>query len=101
MAEVMRDPSRQQLPQRHWTEARMFAGQVELRIAEVPGLQDAQVGSTQGGEFLEQRFQGARRISLAVTKPVVGLEEPVRALGQDDTRPRHPTGLRAVDQITD
>jgi hypothetical protein len=50
----VRDPARQQLPQRHRSQLGMLAEERQLRVRQPPLLQRLQVGGAQLPEFIEQ-----------------------------------------------
>jgi hypothetical protein len=79
----------------------MNAGQFEGCGSQVQGAEQHEIGPAELSEFLEQGAERTTDVTGAMPEPVVGLEEGVRTLGQDDAGPRDPISLLAVNQVTD
>src|SRR5437762_3370348 len=79
----------------------MNAGQIEGGESQVPGAQQREIGLAEASEFLEQGVERPAGIAGAVPEAIVGLENGIGLLRQDDTGPRDPIRLLAVDQVAD
>src|SRR6185503_17207311 len=101
VAEVMSNPCREELSQRHGAELRMHALQRELRVGESPTGKLRQIFGTQAREFVEQLW---KRLPFALPKlreAVVRREPRVDALRQDDLRAGNPVSPLAVHEVPD
>src|SRR2546421_3417445 len=99
MSEVVYNPCGQQLTERHTAQARVFAGEIELRPSELPGLELLEVRSAQSRELGEERLGGAPRVARPVAEPIVRLEAEIGPLGKNDARSRDPIGFLTVDEV--
>ena len=99
--EVMHDPGCQELAKCYASQAGMDAGQFEGGGSQVQGAEHHEIGPAELSEFLEQGVERTTDVAGAMPEAVVGLEEGIRALGQDDAGPRDPIRFLAVNQVTD
>jgi hypothetical protein len=101
VAEIVDDPSGEQLAEIDQTERRVQSRQLELGRPEAPRGEDGEIGGSELLELVEERPQGATDVPVPVTKPVVGLELGLRSPTQNDPSPGNPIGLLAVDEMPD
>src|SRR5687768_4051047 len=101
VAEVVRDPCREQLPERHRAECGMLPLERELPFAERPRVEQGDVVRAEARELVEQLDQRLARALTHVGEPVERLEAPVRALREDELRARYPVGPLAVHEVPD
>ena len=90
--EVMRDPRREQLAQRHASELRMLTFEGELSFRQRPAAQHRDVIGAKPGEFIEQRAEALAGTLAFLREPVVAFEAHARPLREDDPR----AGIQSV-----
>ena len=101
VSQVVYDPTRQQLPQRHTPQARVLPREVELPCGKPPGTEEIQIRSPQPSELGQERRQGPAGVARPVAETVVWLEAEIGSLRKDDAGPWDPVGFFPVDQMSD
>src|SRR4051812_40163603 len=82
--QVVRDPRRQQLTERHGSELGMFSFERELRLGQSPSRERRQTVRSSSGEFVEQLLQRLALTLPELREPIERLEAAIRALCEND-----------------
>src|ERR1041385_6048739 len=97
--QVVHDPGREQLRQRHAAQLGVRAAQRQLLRRQVPAAQRLEPLSPQLGEAVEQPLERPSGKPAALREPVERLERLRLSLTQDDLRAGDPVRLFTVDQM--
>lgn len=100
VTEIMNYPGSEQLFQGDRAQARVPALQLELGVAEVPGVQQLEVGGAEASELIQQGVERAIDVAIAVAEAVVGSEGNTIARANQQGA-GNPVGLLAIDEVAD